>query len=109
VKHGACTVESGHTPSSQYRSRKEAHRKHITRADKISTENIKIYITKKVFKVIRKSRVRTSQQDTQNKIQQGNHKHWQRTKDTPVFLTSTTRRIKNEDIFDNIIILSCKF
>jgi hypothetical protein len=42
-------------------------------------------------------------------IKQGNHKHRQRTKETPTFPTSTTRRTKNEDTFDNIIILSCKF
>jgi hypothetical protein len=42
-------LSTAYTPSSQYRSRKEAHKKHIIGADKNSTENIKIYITKKVF------------------------------------------------------------
>jgi hypothetical protein len=44
------TLSTAHKPSSQYRSRKEAHKKHITGADKNTTENIKIYITKKVLK-----------------------------------------------------------
>jgi hypothetical protein len=38
-------LSTAHTPSSQYRSMKEAHKKHVTGADKNTTENIKIYIT----------------------------------------------------------------
>jgi hypothetical protein len=110
IKHSRqTTFSTEHTPSSQYRSKKEAHKKYITGANKDTTENIKIYtITKKVLKVIRKITSEDVTTRHSNKIQQGNYKHRQLTEETPMFLTSTTRHIKNEDTFNNIISSSWK-